>query len=211
MISIRQLALDRGGFQLDSISFDLPSGAYGVLMGPTGCGKTSILECIAGLVPAHSGNILIDGRDVTTLPAAERQIGYVPQDGALFAGLSVWENLAFALRIRHAKEAVVKERITHLAKQLGITHLLERSLRGLSGGERQRIALGRALAFSPSVLLLDEPLAALDEASREAMCSLLETVHRETGATFLHVTHSRSEAVRLASVHLDAVTLCQRP
>lgn len=210
MISIRQLSLDRGGFRLEGVDLEIPEGAYAVLMGPTGCGKTSVLECVAGLVAARSGSILIGGREVTRLPAAERQLGYVPQDGALFAGLGVWENLAFALRIRGEKEANVKARITGLAQALGIDHLLERGIRGLSGGERQRVALGRALAFRPRVLLLDEPLAALDETSRDAMCSLLETLHRETGTTFLHVTHSAAEANRLATVRLDAVELFQR-
>jgi len=210
MIHVRQLALDRGGFHLEAVEFEIPTGAYAVLMGPTGCGKTSVLECIAGLVAARSGSIVIGDRDVTKLPAAERQLGYVPQDGALFAGLGVWENLAFALRIRGVKEAEVKTRLTALAEQLGITHLLERGIRGLSGGERQRVALGRALAFRPRVMLLDEPLGALDETSRDAMCALLETLHRETGTTFLHVTHSPAEAERLATVRLDAVALFRR-
>lgn len=207
MISVRQLALDRGSFRLEAVDFEIPSGAYAALMGPTGCGKTSVLECIAGLVPVRAGSIFIDDRDVTRLPAAERQLGYVPQDGALFAGLGVWENLAFALRIRGERESGVRARITGLAEQLGINHLLDRGIRGLSGGERQRVALGRALAFRPRVMLLDEPLAALDETSREAMCALLETIHRQTGTTFLHVTHSPAEAVRLATVRLDAVDL----
>lgn len=210
MISIQGLNLKRGAFQLCGVDLVIPSGAYAVLMGPTGCGKTSLLEWVAGLASANSGSVLIEDRDVTHLPSAERQLGYVPQDGALFKGLSVRENLGFALRIRKMKAAVISERVDELASLLDISPLLDRSIRGLSGGERQRIALGRALAFRPRVMLLDEPLAALDEASRDSMCSLLETLHRETGTTFLHVTHSATEAARLATLRLDAMELFHR-
>ncbi|MDB6079430.1 MAG: cysA [Akkermansiaceae bacterium] len=207
MISISQLVLDRGGFHLECAGFDVRAGAYAVLMGPAGGGKTSVLECIAGLVKPRSGQIHVGDRDVTLLPAAERQIGYVPQDGALFTGLGVRANLEFSLRIRRSSDAAVKQRIDELSDLLEIGHLLGREVRDLSGGERQRIALGRALAFRPAVMLLDEPLSALDETSRGAMCSLLEQIQQETGTTFLHITHSAAEADRLATLRLDALEL----
>lgn len=205
MITLRKLRLTRGNFQMRGVDLEIPRGAYAVLMGPTGCGKTSLLECIAGLVTPDSGSVMIGGRDVTGLPAARRDLGYVPQDAALFAGLSVRRNLGFALGIRGMSAALVAERVAELADSLEISHLLDRGIRALSGGERQRVALGRALSFRPRVMLLDEPLASLDEPSREAACSLLERLHRETGTTFLHVTHSAAEAERLATLRLDGV------
>ena len=127
-------------------------------------------------------------------------MGYVPQDGTLFGSMSVRSNLAFALNIRRWRSAQVDDRVEELASLLGIEALLERSIKGLSGGERQRITLGRALAFRPRFLLLDEPLSAVDEATRTELCDLLKTVQREMEVTILHVTHSQSEAERLADI-----------
>jgi molybdate/tungstate transport system ATP-binding protein len=203
MISVQNLQLSRGSFRLPEISFEIPRGEYAVLMGPTGCGKTSLLECIAGLVKPDSGKIIIAKKDLTNRPAAERHIGYVPQDAALFAGLSVRQNIGFALSIRGIKEATVRQRVDELASSMEIFDLLDRGIHGLSGGERQRVALCRAMAMRPQVMLLDEPLSALDESSRDAMCLLLEKLHRETETTFLHVTHSSAEAQRLASMRLE--------
>jgi molybdate/tungstate transport system ATP-binding protein len=205
MISVQKLQLSRGSFRLPEMNFEIPQGEYAVLMGPTGCGKTSLLECMVGLVKPDSGEIVIDQRDVTQLPTAERHIGYVPQDAALFAGLNVRQNIGFALSIRRIQEAAIRQRVEELADSTGISDLLERDIRGLSGGERQRVALCRAMALRPSVMLLDEPLASLDENSREAMCILLEKLHHETDATFLHVTHSSAEAQRLASMRLEGI------
>lgn len=207
MIAIRGLHLERGAFCLRGVDLVIPAGAYAVLMGPTGCGKTTLLEWVAGLASASAGTLMLEGRDVTHLPSAERCLGYVPQDGALFKGLTVRENLGFALRIRKVKPVIISERVDELASRLNISHLLDRGIGGLSGGERQRIAIGRAMAHRPGVMLLDEPLAALDEDARDSMCYLLETLHRETAATFLHVTHSVTEAVRLATLRLEAVEL----
>ncbi len=205
MISVQKLQLSRGNFRLPEISFEIPQGEYAVLMGPTGCGKTSLLECIVGLVKPDSGAIIIDQKEVTHLPAADRHIGYVPQDAALFKGLSVRQNIGFALSIRGTKEAAIRERVTELAASVEISNLLDRGIGGLSGGERQRVALCRAMALNPRVMLLDEPLSSLDEISREKMCSLLGEIHRESGATFLHVTHSSTEAERLASMKLEKI------
>jgi len=171
-----------------------------VLMGRTGCGKTTLLEIICGLRRPHAGRVLIGERDVThELPAA-RGIGYVPQDGALFPTFPVREQLAFALRLRHRPADEIAQRIAQLAAELDITALLDRLPQHLSGGERQRVALGRALAANPKVLVLDEPLSALDEELRDDLAALLKRVQREHGITALHITHSRAEAAQLADV-----------
>jgi ABC-type sugar transport system ATPase subunit len=202
MIRLESIAIRAGAFRLDDISFAVPSGAYGVLMGNTGCGKTTLLEIICGLRRPNAGRVWLDGRDVTELPPGERGLGYVPQDGALFPTLTVREQLGFALRIRRAAAGKIAARVAELAAQLGIAALLDRRPDALSGGERQRVALGRALAARPRVLLLDEPLSALDDDRRDALAELLASVQRETKITALHVTHHRSEADRLADVLL---------
>ena len=207
MLEISDLCLRRGSFCLSDLDLTIPDGAYAVLMGPSGCGKSSLLECVAGLVPAVSGSIRLGGRDITRLPAAARGIGYVPQDGALFRGLSVRENLAFALEIRQWAREKSDARIAAIARSVGAEHLLDRGIGSLSGGERQRVALGRALAFGPALLLLDEPLTALDERSREDLMGVLEALRARRECTILHVTHSAAEAERLAEVRLDSADL----
>lgn len=198
MIALENVTVQAGGFRLAGVSFEIPSGQYGVLMGQTACGKTTILETICGLKRCHAGRILLNGQDVTGTKAAERGIGYVPQDGALFTPLTVREHLAFALKIRKSPRATIAKRVEELAGLLGIESILDRKPFGLSGGERQRVALGRALSAYPKVLCLDEPLGCLDEATQDEMCELLQRVCREIQMTTLHVTHSTREARRLA-------------
>ncbi len=199
MIDVSSLSIAIGKFELRDVSFNVPEGAYGMLMGQTGSGKTTLIEALIGLkkTRAHS-RIVIAGRDVTRLPPAERNIGYVPQDGALFSTMTVRGHLAFALDVRRAPAAYIEQRVAELANQLRIEHLLERMPEGLSGGERQRVVLGRALSFHPRVLLLDEPLSALDEDTRNGMYEVLRQVRKSTGVTVLHVTHSFAEAEALA-------------
>jgi molybdate/tungstate transport system ATP-binding protein len=198
MIAVETLSVRAGAFRLSGVSFMIPTGEYGVLMGKTACGKTTILEAICGLKRSEAGQIILDGRDITRLKPAERGIGYVPQDGALFSTMTVREHLGFALDIRARPAREIAERVNELAGLLGLSPLLDRRPHGLSGGERQRVALGRALAARPSVLCLDEPLTALDDDTRQEMYDLLRTVRRETGVTTLHVTHSQTEALELA-------------
>ena len=198
MIRIDRLQLRLGGFELRDISFEVPAGRYGVLMGRTGCGKTSVLEAICGLKPLLAGTVELGGRDVTTLRPGERGLGLVPQDVALFGSMTVRDHLAFGPRVHRWPAKRVRETVEAMAAELGIESLLERRIFGLSGGERQRVALGRALALRPGILLLDEPLSALDEDTREQMCKLLKDVQARAGVTTLHVTHSRLEAERLA-------------
>ena len=206
MIRFDSIALIQGSFHLSNICLEVPKGAYAVLMGPTGCGKTTVLELLCGLRAPMLGSIHINDRDVTNFAPGARGVGYVPQDGALFPRLTVGEQVGFSLRVRRLPESEVISRVAELGEMLGIGHLLGRRSSELSGGERQRVALGRALAFRPNVLCLDEPLSALDESLHAEMCSLLETVHSETGVTAIHVTHSGGEAERLATHRLRFVS-----
>ena len=199
MIALENLCVRVGQFTLTDVSLEIPTGRYGVLMGKTACGKTTILETICGLKRASSGCILLDGEDITRLKAAERGIGYVPQDGALFSTMTVRDHFAFPLKIR-GWWSELAERVDELAELLGVTHLLARKPHGLSGGERQRVALGRALGARPRILCLDEPLSALDEDTRQEMCDLLRDVCHATGVTTIHVTHSRVEAAVLGEI-----------
>jgi molybdate/tungstate transport system ATP-binding protein len=202
LIRIENLHVQAGTFSLKSLSFEIATGQYGVLMGRTGSGKTTLIEAICGLRKVVGGRIWLGDRDVTALKPAERGIGFVPQDGALFGTMSVSQQLGFALTVRRWKQPQIDRRVGELAELLGITGLLPRLPAGLSGGERQRVALGRALAASPGVLCLDEPLSALDDATREEMYGLLAKVREFAGVTTLHITHNRQEATRLADVVL---------
>lgn len=205
MIRVDGLELVAGAFRLADLSFAVPTGGYAALMGRTGSGKTTILEALCGLRKVHDGSIHLAGRDVTHKKPALRNLGYVPQDRALFRSMTVWENLAFALNVRRWPAREAADRVAELAGLLRVDHLLHRRPHHLSGGEAQRVALGRALAFRPPVLLLDEPLAALDEDTKEEMFDLLRSLRRFQPLTTLHVTHDRSEAARLADriLYLD--------
>ena len=187
---------------LDGLSFEVPSAAYAVLMGRTGSGKTTLLEILCGLRSPSSGTVRIDGRAVTDLPPGERGIGYVPQDGALFPTLTVREQIAFGLRMRGVAADEIATRVLEAAEGVGVSALLDRLPTGLSGGERQRVALARALVVKPSVLLLDEPLASVDEETQDGLIDLLQRTQREHRITVLHVTHSRREAEGLGELHL---------
>jgi ABC-type sugar transport system ATPase subunit len=202
LIRVENLCVHAGTFTLDSISFEVAAGQYAVLMGRTGTGKTTLMETICGLRPVDRGQIWLQDREVTALKPAERGIGFVPQDGALFETMTVREQLGFALTVRRRTHREIGRRVEELADLLGIRHLLARKPAGLSGGERQRVALGRALAAQPGVLCLDEPLSALDDATREEMYGLLSSVRQVAGVTTLHITHNRSEATRLADLVL---------
>ena len=198
MIAIVNLTVRAGAFSLDNLSFAVGGGRYAVLMGKTGTGKTTLLEALCGLKPIASGSVVLGDVDVTHWKPADRGIGYVPQDLALFPHLSVYDHLAFALTVRGWGRADVQRRVGELADLLGLTRLLSRYPAKLSGGESQRVALGRALAFHPRILLLDEPLSALDDETRAEMYALLRTVQHVTGVTTLHITHSLTEAKALA-------------
>lgn len=200
MIEVNDLTLQAGTFRLKKIGFQVPQGAYAIFMGKTGSGKTTLLEAICGLRPIDGGSIRTRAGDITHTRPAERGIGYVPQDGALFPTLTVREHLGFALKYHRWSRTDAEVRVKELAELLEITHLLDRKPRGLSGGERQRVALGRALAFQPNILCLDEPVSSLDDETKAGMYELLREVKRQEEVTALHVTHSREEARRLGSM-----------
>lgn len=199
MIELQNVMITAGQFAVKDVSLQIDAGDYAVLMGQTGQGKTTILEAICGLRNVAAGRILIRDQDVTDWSPADRETGFVPQDLALFPTHTVEEHLQFALQLRKLPPKQVKVRVEEMAEVLGIQHLLKRKPQGLSGGESQRVALGRALSFRPSVLLLDEPFSALDESTRGQMHSLLRRVTQATGVTTLHITHSNSEAEALAN------------
>lgn len=198
MISLRHITVQAGAFRLVDLSLEIPAGSHTALMGRTGSGKTTLLEGLCGLRRVSAGSVWIGGREVTQLPPGERGIGLVPQDGALFDHLTVREHLGFALEVRGWSSERQESRVRELAEWLRLIPLLERFPAGLSGGERQRVALGRALAFHPPVLCLDEPLSALDEETRGEIIAVLSEIRSRTGITTLHITHNRSEAERLA-------------
>ncbi|MBI3986208.1 MAG: ABC transporter ATP-binding protein [Lentisphaerae bacterium] len=202
MIAVEHLHVHVGSFELKDLSFEVPQGRFGVLMGKTGTGKTTLLEAICGLKPVVAGIIRLNGGDVTRLKPAGRGIGYVPQDGALFSSMTVREHLAFAPAIRKWERQAIRDRVAELAELLGLTALLDRRPQGLSGGEAQRVALGRALACRPTILCLDEPLSALDEDTKAGLYDLLLSVRQRERVTALYVTHSREDAERLADVRL---------
>jgi len=216
VIQVDQVAIVQGNFRLDDVTFDVPEGACYVLMGRSGSGKTTLLEAICGLRPLARGRVFVDDQDVTRMKPAERGIGYVPQDGALFPTMTVRENLGFALRIRKEQVASIAARTSELADLLGIVDLLDRGPDDLSGGEIQRVALGRALAYHPGVLCLDEPFSALDDETREEMHGLMGQVRQATGCTVLFVTHNLRDAETLGDRILkveggQVIALNERP
>ena len=199
MIECLDLNIKQGDFNLINLNFKIEKGDYVVLMGKTGCGKTTVLESICGLRKLKSGQIWLNDREITNLVPALREIGYVPQDGALFETMTVAQNIGFALRIRKWEKSKIEERTKELAELLHISYLLERKAQGLSGGEKQRVALARALSFYPDVLCLDEPLSALDEDTKERMYDLLIELKENLDITIVHVSHSKMEAIKLAN------------
>ena len=191
MVVVEGLRCTVGRFSLH-VDLQLQESEYFVLLGMSGAGKTLLLECLCGLRPIEAGAIWFQGQDVSGLEPRLRRIGYVPQDAVLFGHLSVAGNLAFGVRKRGP--AHLDPEVRGVAERLGIGGLLERRIHGLSGGERQRVALGRALMTHPSVLLLDEPVSALDEWNRRSVCVVLRSVHEAIRIPVIHVSHSRTEA-----------------
>jgi molybdate/tungstate transport system ATP-binding protein len=198
VIQIENLSLDLGEFHLREINLTIEDGEYMVLLGPTGAGKTVLVECLVGIHRPRAGRILIDGQDITGLYPEERNVGYVPQDYALFPNMTVAENLAYGLKARRRPKAEIAETVEAMMDLLGIDHLRRRLPLHLSGGEKQRCALGRALVTRPRILLLDEPLAALDENFRSELAAEIRQLQRTFGGTFLHVCHSLEETVDVA-------------
>ncbi len=189
----------RGQVVLDSLTLDVQRGEIVALIGPSGSGKTTALRAVAGFLRPRSGRVHIDGRDVTDLPPYERGIGLVVQHYALFPHQRVRDNVAFGLRARKAPRALVEERVPACLRLVGMAEYADRFPRELSGGQQQRVAIARALAVEPRVLLLDEPLSALDAQIRRNLVEEIARLHRELPElTVLYVTHDQSEAITLA-------------
>lgn len=185
--------MDLGEFRLRDVNLRIKDREYFVILGPTGAGKSVLLETIAGFIRPQRGKILMDGMEVTRLPPHMRGVSVVYQDFQLFPHMSVEENIRYPLKFRSGRD------VLEVAEEVGVKHLLRRRPETLSGGERQRVALARALVSEPKVLLLDEPTASLDPNFRNGIRDLLKELHSKHRFTAIHVTHSREEAVRMAS------------
>lgn len=198
MITLEKVSHEWEDFSLRNISFNVIKGEYFVILGPTAAGKTLILESIAGFHIPREGNILLNEKDSTRIPPENRNIGFVYQDYSLFPHMTAEENVAFGLKMRKLPTSEVETKVQDIMDSMSISYLKDRSPSTLSGGEQQRVALARALVIDPDILLLDEPLSALDPRIREALREELKRIHKARGTTTIHVTHDQSEALALA-------------
>jgi multiple sugar transport system ATP-binding protein len=198
-IRVEQVAKSFGTFTaVRGVNFTVDHGSFFVILGPSGCGKTTTLRMIAGLELPTSGRILLDGEDVTALPASARDIAFVFQLFALYPHMNVRQNIGFPLRCQNFSKAEIRKSVEEAAKLLRIGHLLDRRVGGLSGGDRQRVALGRAIVRRPKAFLMDEPLGALDSEFRRLMCGELRELHDRIDATSIYITHDQLEAMAMA-------------
>jgi sulfate transport system ATP-binding protein len=199
MIEVREIVKRFGDFiALEGVSVDVPTGSLTALLGPSGSGKSTLLRVIAGLERPDSGEIRLEGEDVTRVAPQSRGVGFVFQHYAAFKHMTVWENVAFGLKIRRRPRAEVKQRVSELLELVQLARLAERYPAQLSGGQRQRMGLARALAVDPKVLLLDEPFGALDARVRKELRLWLRRLHDETHTTTVIVTHDQEEAMEVA-------------
>jgi len=199
MIEARSVSKQFGSFvALDDVSVEVPAGSLTALLGPSGSGKSTLLRIIAGLEQPDAGRVVIEGHDVTSRPPQERGVGFVFQHYAAFKHMTVWKNVAFGLEIRRRPKDEVRERVARLLELVQLNGFADRYPAQLSGGQRQRMALARALAVEPDVLLLDEPFGALDARVRKELRSWLRRLHDEVHVTTIFVTHDQEEAMDLA-------------
>jgi ABC-type Fe3+/spermidine/putrescine transport system ATPase subunit len=200
---------------LDGVELTVNPGEFMMVMGPSGCGKTTLLLAILGALKIDEGHIWINGEDIDVLPLEERNIGYVPQDFGLFPHLNVHENIAFGLRVRKHSEEKILERINELLITVDLKGLEKRKPKELSAGQKQRVALARALAIDPSVLLLDEPLSNIDEATKAEVRANLKEIQRESKVTTLCVTHNPEDSFqlgeRIAIMYAGKIIQCDTP
>ncbi|WP_312793782.1 ABC transporter ATP-binding protein [Tianweitania sp.] len=199
-LKLEKLTLNYGGPTpaVENLDFSMQASELVALLGPSGCGKTTTMRAIAGLMKPASGTITLDSRDITRVPANKRGVGLVFQSYALFPHLSVFENVAFGLRLARVSSADIKRRVDAVLASVGLSHLADRQPRELSGGQQQRVALARSIVVEPKLLLLDEPLSNLDARLRLEMRSELSRLQDELGITMIYVTHDQAEALALA-------------
>ncbi len=183
---------------IKGVNLQIEQGEFVVFVGPSGCGKSTLLRMIAGLTEIDSGNVVLDGRDITNLPSSKRDLAMVFQSYALYPHMSVADNMSFALRLAHVDKAEIEQKVKRAAEILNLTQYLQRTPRELSGGQRQRVAIGRAIVRAPKVFLFDEPLSNLDAALRGQTRVEIARLHRDLGATTIYVTHDQVEAMTLA-------------
>lgn len=198
MIRLVNVSKSWNGFSIQDINFRVNEGEYFIVLGPTGAGKTLFLELLAGFHELDQGKIEMFDTDVSSYPPEERGIGFMYQDYMLFPHLNVFENIAFGLKIKKRTLSKIKSKVTEISRTLGIQNLLYRDISTLSGGEAQRVALARALILKPKILLLDEPLSALDPNIQERVREEIKEIHNKFGITTIHITHNREEAIILA-------------
>jgi ABC-type sugar transport system ATPase subunit len=200
MIEVRQLERKWGSFVLQVDQLKIEAGQFGVMVGPSGSGKSLFLKLLAGLYAPDRGRIRIAGKDVTEVPTERRRVGLVFQEASLFPHYSVRNNIAYGLKVTGVPRAERDRRVDELIGLLRMENILQRPVPSLSGGEAQKVALARALVVKPDVLLLDEPLSQVDHNTRLELQAELARIHREMELTCLHVTHNREEAFELAGV-----------
>ncbi|MDR3178594.1 MAG: ABC transporter ATP-binding protein [Oscillospiraceae bacterium] len=201
MVALRNITAIFGDHKvIDNLNLDIKDSEFVTLLGPSGCGKTTILRMIGGFLKPNVGDIFIEGKNVTNVPAHKRNVNTIFQSYALFPHLNVYENVAFGMRIQKKSEIQISSQVEKMLKMVSLENFSKRSVTSLSGGQQQRVAIARALVVNPRVLLLDEPFGALDLKLRKDMQSELKAIQQKTGITFVFVTHDQEEALSMSDV-----------
>ena len=199
IVSLKDIVVDFDGERiLDELSLDIHDKEFVTFLGPSGCGKTTTLRVIAGFITPKSGNVFFDGKDIASVPPYKRQVNTVFQKYALFPHLNVYENVAFGLRLKKLPEETIRPKVLEMLETVGLRGFERRSINQLSGGQQQRVAIARSLVNEPEILLLDEPLGALDLKLRKEMQLELKRLQREMNITFIYVTHDQEEALTMS-------------
>ena len=199
IVSLKNIVVDFDGDKvLNGLSLDIHDKEFVTFLGPSGCGKTTTLRVIAGFVEPESGNVFFDGKDIAGLPPYKRQVNTVFQKYALFPHLNVFENVAFGLRLKKLDEETINKKVREMLEVVGLKGYERRRINQMSGGQQQRVAIARSLVNQPKVLLLDEPLGALDLKLRKEMQVELKRLQREMDITFIYVTHDQEEALTMS-------------